>query len=89
MKQVSSSNKLYKNFTFCLTALLMFYQSAFSQAVPTSAEDRLKSWEHHLKLKNESIFKDPKWRAVGPQQQGGRIEAVAVHPEDHKTIYVG
>ncbi len=89
MKVYGSCNKICKNFTFCLAALLILYQSGFSQTVPTSAKNRLKSWKHHLKLKKESIFNGLKWRAVGPQQQGGRIEAVAVHPEDHKTIYVG
>ncbi len=49
----------------------------------------MKSWDHHLKLKNESPFKDLNWRPVGPKQQGGRIEAVAVPPGNHGTIYVG
>ncbi|KPK74681.1 MAG: hypothetical protein AMJ79_13475 [Phycisphaerae bacterium SM23_30] len=59
------------------------------QKGPTRAEARMKSWEHHVRLKNESVFKDLKWRAVGPKQQGGRIEAIAVPPGNHGTIYAG
>jgi len=33
----------------------------------------MKAWEHHFKLQKESPFKDLKWRAVGPEFQGGRI----------------
>ena len=55
----------------------------------TSPEIRIKAWEHHLKLKEESPFKDLKWRAVGPELQGGRIEAIACHPDEPNTLYVG
>ena len=55
----------------------------------TSPEKRMKAWEHHLKLKEESPFKDLTWRAVGPELQGGRIEAIACHPDDPYTFYVG
>ena len=55
----------------------------------TSPEKRMKAWAHHLKLKEESPFKDLKWRAVGPELQGGRIEAIACFPDDPYTIYVG
>jgi photosystem II stability/assembly factor-like uncharacterized protein len=55
----------------------------------TSPEDRMKSWEDHKKLKQVSPFKDLKWRAVGPEFQGGRIEAIASHPDEPFTIYVG
>ncbi|MFC2160773.1 hypothetical protein ACFLRW_02890 [Acidobacteriota bacterium] len=55
----------------------------------TSPEKRMEAWEHHLKLKEESPFKDLEWRAVGPEQQGGRIEAIACHPDEPHTLYVG
>lgn len=47
------------------------------------------AWAHHLKLKEESPFKDLKWRAVGPELQGGRIEAIACFPDEPHTLYVG
>ncbi|MCJ7580515.1 MAG: hypothetical protein MUP98_08260 [Candidatus Aminicenantes bacterium] len=59
------------------------------QDTSTSPEKRMEAWEHHLTLKAESIFKDLKWRAVGPELQGGRIEAIACHPDEPHTLYVG
>ncbi len=59
------------------------------QTGPTDPVTRLKSWEHHMKLKNESIFKNLKWRAVGPEFMGGRIESIACPPGYNSTIYVG
>ncbi len=89
MKKDCFSNMFCLNFVFYVAFLLLISQSAFSQSVPTSAEDRLKSWEFHLKLRNESVFKELEWRAVGPQKQGGRIESIACPPGNTSTIYVG
>ena len=55
----------------------------------TPPEIRLKSWENHQRLKEESPFKDLKWRSVGPEFCGGRIEAIACHPDEPYTFYVG
>jgi|GEM_PF-2607953 len=52
-------------------------------------EARLKSWQQHVKLKSESPYKDLKWRAVGPEFMGGRVETISCHPSDPFTIYVG
>ena len=49
----------------------------------------MRSWEHHLKLKAESRFKDLKWRQTGPAFQGGRIESIACPPGYSSIIYVG
>lgn len=74
----------------CLTFL------GFSEALTTglgdqatSPQERMASWEHHVHMKQVSPFKDLKWRAVGPEFQGGRIEAIACHPQDPYTFYVG
>ncbi len=40
----------------------------------TPPEVRMKAWDHHVKLRESSIFKDVTWTAVGPRIQGGRIE---------------
>ncbi|MCA1756363.1 MAG: hypothetical protein LC649_02765, partial [Bacteroidales bacterium] len=61
----------------------------FAQNSATPAEIRLKSWEDHQALKEKSPFKDMKWRAVGPEFSGGRIEAIASHPDEPYTLYVG
>ena len=55
----------------------------------TPADVRMKDWEHHQRLKEESPFKDLEWRAVGPEFCGGRIETIACHPDEPYTIYVG
>jgi len=50
---------------------------------------RFESWESHQKLKEVSPFKELKWRCVGPEFSGGRIEALACHPDEPYTLYVG
>ncbi len=58
-------------------------------AQPTSAAERLRSWEVHRTMEAESPFRDLDWRAVGPMQAGARVEAIAVPPGDPGVIYVG
>lgn len=60
-----------------------------AQNSATPSEIRLKSWENHQELKEKSPFKDLKWRCVGPEFSGGRIEAIASHPDEPYTLYVG
>ena len=55
----------------------------------TSAQDRIKSWNHRLQLDKDSPFHGLEWHAVGPRFCGGRIESIAVHPEFPFTIYGG
>jgi len=76
-------------FLLRLNLLLAYSENENSQNGPTDPVARMKSWEHHLKLKNESIFKDLKWRAVGPEFMGGRIESIACPPGYNSIIYVG
>ena len=40
-------------------------------------------------MEEESAFRHLQWRAVGPQQAGARVEAIAVPPGNSGTIYVG
>ncbi len=56
---------------------------------PTDATARMRSWEHHVRLEKESVFRDLQWRSVGPRKQGGRIDAIACPPGNTSTIYVG
>ncbi len=62
---------------------------SYNLSAQTSAEDRMKSWEHHNKMEKESIFKDLKWQATGPMKQGGRIESIVCPSGNKSTIYVG
>jgi photosystem II stability/assembly factor-like uncharacterized protein len=63
-----------------------------AEGAPSPATDpvvRMKSWDQHVKLKEESIFKDLKWLAVGPRIQGGKIESIWCPRSQKSTIYVG
>ncbi len=55
----------------------------------TDPAARMKSWRQHVKLKEESIFKDLRWLAVGPRIQGGKIESICCAKNHKSTIYVG
>ena len=55
---------------------------------PTTPRERIQSWQQHVLMERVSVFADLEWRAVGPRLQGGRIEAIAVPPGHHGTIYV-
>ncbi|MGB2906664.1 MAG: hypothetical protein WBB73_06170, partial [Candidatus Aminicenantaceae bacterium] len=74
-----------------IAILIVFVLSLSLQAraQATSPQERMQSWEHHQRLAAESPFKDLVWRAVGPEKQGGRIEAIACHPDQPFTIYLG
>lgn len=56
---------------------------------PTSAEARLASWQQHVEMRDGSLMRNLRWRAVGPRMQGGRVEAIAVDPTDKATVYLG
>ena len=56
---------------------------------PTSAASRRSSWEQHVRMEKESIFRELEWRCVGPRKQGGRIESIACPPGHTSTMYVG
>lgn len=60
-----------------------------AQEPVTDGAGRLRAWEQHRRLEQQSPFRDLAWRAVGPSFQGGRIEAVAVHRDQPATLYVG
>lgn len=55
----------------------------------TPAEVRRESWRRHVALEASSEFRGLRWRPVGPAFQGGRIEALAVHPSRPDTWFVG
>ncbi|MCX6872223.1 MAG: hypothetical protein NTW21_00210 [Verrucomicrobia bacterium] len=63
------------------------HSSAKSPATDPVA--RMQSWDQHVKLKEQSIFKDLQWLAVGPRIQGGKIESIWSPRSQNSTIYVG
>jgi len=68
-------------------AVLLPVDRVWSQS--TTAEARLKSWELHQRLREQSDFKELQWRPVGPRMQGGRIESIACPPGSTSVMYVG
>jgi photosystem II stability/assembly factor-like uncharacterized protein len=48
----------------------------------------LSSYDDHVALAGESVFKHLHWRCAGPEFQGGRISSIAVHPVNPYIIYV-
>lgn len=50
---------------------------------------RLKWFEKHVAMKDSSIFKDLKWRFLGPDIISGRCTDIAVPKGSKHTIYVG
>jgi photosystem II stability/assembly factor-like uncharacterized protein len=58
-------------------------------AQATDPQTRSASWDRHVALERESPLSEFPWKAVGPKQAGARVEAIAVPPGNHGTIYVG
>lgn len=55
----------------------------------TDPELRLQWYAEHMAMKENSIFKELKWRNLGPDIISGRCTDIAVPPGDNHTIYVG
>ncbi|MFK7740530.1 MAG: WD40/YVTN/BNR-like repeat-containing protein [Planctomycetota bacterium] len=70
-------------------AVSMSIASAQQPTQASSPSDREAAWRMHQQLLDSSPLAKQAWRAVGPRQQGGRIEAIAVHPQRSSTMYVG
>lgn len=56
---------------------------------PTPGSERLRAWESHVRLNQESPFGVLRWRPVGPKMAGARVEAIAVPLGQPHTVYVG
>ncbi len=77
------------SFIFFISLNFLFSESKKVQpTISTSPEQRSKAWEEHELLKKASIFRNLKWRSVGPEFMGGRITDIDVPPGNHFTIYV-
>ncbi|HBE68609.1 MAG TPA: hypothetical protein DDW52_10730 [Planctomycetaceae bacterium] len=63
--------------------------SGFSQTPSFGGAARIASWKTHLDMAAQSPFRHLEWQAMGPKFAGGRIESIAVPPNDLGTIYVG
>jgi len=55
----------------------------------TTPAERRQAWTDHVAMRDASEFRGMRWHALGPSQQGSRIEAIALSPTDPATMYVG
>ncbi len=60
----------------------------YANSTATSAEERLKSYEKHLQMKNASIFKRLEWREIGPYFVGGRIDDIEAYENNPGKFYI-
>ncbi|HEX5474495.1 MAG TPA: hypothetical protein VFX12_07545 [Vicinamibacterales bacterium] len=78
-----------KPLAICTAAAVLLVPVAMRAQAPTTVAERQHAWEVHRQLGRVSPFADLEWRAVGPKMAGGRIEAIAVAPDNPATIYAG
>ncbi len=89
------AKKFYHHLHFKITSLiiLLAFISIDAQTIiqSTSAEQRMKMYDNHVKLKEASLFKNLNWQFVGPTNISGRMTDIAVTTPKGKnyTIYVG
>lgn len=81
---------------FVLGVLLLVFLFNFQMMAKTQKKIestdpglRLKWFEEHVAMKDSSIFKDLKWRFLGPDIISGRCTDIAVPKGSKHTIYVG
>jgi photosystem II stability/assembly factor-like uncharacterized protein len=65
-----------------------FLQRAFPYQ-QINYEARSLAWEQTQRIRTDNIERGEGWVFRGPLNTGGRISAVAMHPADMQTIYVG
>lgn len=93
-----TGNSMIKN--MCLLGILMVIASTITCTCvadkPDGANDwatdpatRMKAWDQHVKLRQQSIFKDVPWIPVGPRIQGGKIESIWSVKQRKSTLYAG
>ncbi|MCP5052190.1 MAG: glycosyl hydrolase [bacterium] len=74
-----------KSIRLLIIAVVVFgFYSMLSanDGVVTSAEARLKSYEKHLEMKGSSLFKNLKWKSIGPYFMGGRVTDIEGYGND-------
>lgn len=69
--------------------ILPLAASLLLQEPITTPEARLEAWDRHRASEEEGHDPSRTWRALGPRFAGGRIEAVAVHPDSPQRIFAG
>ncbi len=78
--------KLTKS-TASLLLMACFQLAAFAQIKPTTADERLKSFERKKQLAAATNFKTA-FKNIGPAAMSGRVVDVDVNPADPTEFYV-
>lgn len=75
--------------SFLLTAFILKAQSNFSESpiLPTSAKDRIESYQKKLEAQKNSILKNVEFKSIGPAVMSGRVVDIAVNPDDPTIFY--
>jgi photosystem II stability/assembly factor-like uncharacterized protein len=75
-----------------LLSCLLLAQTIFAQSTPqppaTPAEDRIKSYEQHQMLAENSLVKGVSFQNIGPTVFSGRVVDVDVYEQDPSHFYV-
>jgi len=64
-----------------LAALVISSCSTQEKTIIKNGKDRLAAWETHLKMEQNSTFRDLNWQFLGPKNTSGRMTDAAVSPE--------
>ena len=56
--------------------------------IPATAQDT-DDEEKVINATDHPLLKVFRWRSIGPVGQGGRVDDIAVHPDDPHTFFVG
>lgn len=67
-------------------AILILFKSIYPA---TTVKERLDAFAIHQQMQNTSVFKNLKWRYVGPHSMAGRVTAIAVRNQNPNCIYAG
>ena len=72
----------FSRVTLILTAIALtpFAQPALAQQ---------SSDEHMIHVPDHPLLRPFQWRSIGPVGQGGRVDDIAVRPDDPHTYFVG
>lgn len=69
-------------------ACLLISTFIFSQANPTSAEERMKTVQQRKELEKKSLLNEISFRNIGPVTMSGRVTDIEANPDDPTEFYV-
>ena len=73
-----------KNIFFLLIVIIL----SLSLTAASTPEERLKSYQKHLEMKEKSPFKKLEWKSIGPYFMGGRIDDIEGYNNNPYKFYI-